>query len=125
MTTICIPRIYNDKEGKSHFGEVKVALSDGGPIGLLSEKFNAGKVIFRETPANYDFKWHPAPARQLMFILKGSAEFTVSSGEKNIFSGGDILLLEDTEGDGHCSKALNNEVRHSIFVTVPDGIDLS
>lgn len=115
-----IDRIYNDNQGKSHFGEVNIALADGGPIGLLSEKFPAGTVIFRETPADYDFKWHPAPARQLLFIIKGSAEFTVSSGEKRQYGAGAVLLLEDTEGEGHCSKALNNEIRHSIFVTLPD-----
>jgi len=115
-----IDRIYNDAEGKSHFGDIDIGLADGGPIGLLSEKFPAGTVIFRETPADYDFKWHPAPARQLLFIIKGSAEFTVSSGEKRRYAGGDVLLLEDTEGEGHCSKALNNEVRHSIFVTLPE-----
>ena len=119
-----IPSIYNDSEGKSHFGEIDIALSDGGPIGLLSERFPAGNVIFRETPADYDFKWHPAPARQLLFIMKGQAEFTVSNGDKQIFGTGDVLLLEDTEGEGHCSRALNNEVRHSIFVTLPEDIQL-
>ena len=66
-----IPRIYNDADGKSHFGEAEIPLKDGGPIGLLSEKIPAGSIIFRETPADYNFKWHPAPARQLLFILKG------------------------------------------------------
>ncbi len=113
-----IDRIYASEDGKSHFGTFDIPLADGGPIGLLSEKHPAGSVIFRETPADYDFKWHPAPARQLLFILKGSAEFTVSNGEKRIYGGGDVLLLEDTFGEGHCSKALNNEVRHSIFVTL-------
>ena len=114
-----VTRIYNDEHGKSHFGEITIPLKDGGPIGLLSEKFGADKVIFRETPADYDFKWHTAPARQLLFIIKGRAEFTVSNGEQREFGAGDVLLLEDTEGQGHCSKALNNEVRHSIFVTLP------
>ncbi len=41
-----IKRIYNDNEGKSHFGEVTINLKDGGPIGLLSEKFSADKIIF-------------------------------------------------------------------------------
>jgi len=115
-----IARIYNDEHGKSHFGEVDIPLSDGGPIGLLSEKYSVDKIIFRETPADYDFKWHPAPARQLLFIIKGRAEFTVSNGESRVFGTGDVLLLEDTEGDGHCSKALYNEVRHSIFVTLDE-----
>ncbi len=52
---------------------------------MLSEKFGADKIIFRETPADYDFKWHPAPARQLLFIIKGRAEFTVSNGERHVF----------------------------------------
>jgi len=115
-----ITRIYNDDQGSSHFGEIDIPLKDGGPIGLLSEKFGADKIIFRETPADYNFKWHTAPARQLLFILKGRAEFTVSSGEKRMFGQGDVLLLEDTEGQGHCSRAINNEIRHSIFVTLPE-----
>ena len=118
-----VPRIYADEQGNSLFGEVDMPLADGGPIGLLSEKFPAGSVIFRETPADYNFKWHPAPARQLLFIIKGSAEFTVSSGDVRVFGTGSVVLLEDTHGQGHCSRALNNEVRHSIFVTLPEGLD--
>lgn len=117
-----IPRIYNDEQGNSHFGEVDIPVRDGGPIGMLSEKYPSGTVIFRETPANYDFKWHPAPQRQLLFIIKGSAEFTVSNGSSRVFGAGDVVLLEDTEGQGHCSKALNNEIRHSIFVTIPEDV---
>lgn len=48
-------RIYNDEQGKSHFGEVHIKVRDGGPIGMLSERFDAGQMIFRETPADYDF----------------------------------------------------------------------
>ncbi|ADZ89458.1 cupin domain-containing protein [Marinomonas mediterranea] len=117
-----ITRIYNDADGSSHFGELNIALKEGGAIGFLSEKFPAGNIIFRETPADYDFKWHPAPTRQFVFIIKGRCEFTVSSGETRQFSGGDLILLEDTQGQGHCSKALFNEVRHSIFVTVPEEV---
>ena len=40
-----IARIYHDNHGKSHFGEVDIVLNDGGPIGLLSEKFGADKII--------------------------------------------------------------------------------
>ena len=28
-----IPRIYNDADGKSHFGEAEIPLKVGGPIG--------------------------------------------------------------------------------------------
>jgi hypothetical protein len=46
----------------------------------------------------------------------------VLSGEIRQFGAGDVVLLEDTVGEGHCSKALFNEVRHSIFVTVPEDV---
>lgn len=117
-----ITRIWNDDEGRSHFGVVDIDLGDGGPIGLLSKRFAVGHAIFRETPPDYRFEWHPAPQRQLMFILKGGVEFKVSSGETRRFAGGDVLLLEDTQGQGHCSCAVNNEVRHSVFVTLGDGV---
>ncbi|TPE53375.1 cupin domain-containing protein [Maribrevibacterium harenarium] len=117
-----ITRIFNDEQGNSHFGTVQIEVSDGGPIGMLSKRFEVGQMLFRETPADYDFKWHPAPQRQLLFIIKGRCEFMVSSGETRQFGAGDVLLLEDTEGQGHCSKALFNEVRHSIFITLPDDV---
>lgn len=115
-------RIFNDDQGKSHFGDLNIDVRDGGPIGFLSERFPVGEMMFRETPSDYDFKWHPAPQRQLLFIIKGRCEFKVSSGETRQFGAGDVVLLEDIEGEGHCSKALFNEVRHSIFVTLPDDV---
>ncbi|AEF56127.1 cupin domain-containing protein [Marinomonas posidonica] len=120
-----ITRIFNQPNGKSEFAELDIALKDGGPIGFLSERFPVGEMMFRETPSDYDFKWHPAPQRQLLFILTGRCEFMVSSGETRQFGAGDVLLLEDTEGEGHCSKALFNEVRHSIFVTLPESVVLA
>ena len=120
-----IPRIYHDTLGKSHFGERSIATPHTSPLGLLSQRFASNDLIFRESPADYAFEWHPAPQRQLMFILKGRCEFKVSSGETRQFGAGDVLLLEDTQGQGHCSKALFNEVRHSIFITLPDDVLIS
>ena len=36
----------------------------------------------------------------------------------------DEVKGEDTEGEGHCSRAMYNEVRHSIFVTLDEGVVL-
>jgi len=55
-------------------------------------------MIFRETPSDYDFKWHPAPQRQVIVLIKGRCESKVSSGETRQFGAGDVVLLEDTEG---------------------------
>ena len=74
-------------------------------------------IIFRITNADYDYDWHNAPQKQYIIILKGEVEIEVSTGEKRIFRGGDVLLVEDTEGQGHKSRAISGE-RESIFVTL-------
>ena len=111
-----IYKIYSDSEGESHFGEIELPLKDSGAIGFLSETLPATGIIFRETPGDYDYPWHNAPRRQYVIILEGEVDFTVSSGETRRFGGGDVVLLEDTEGKGHYSKAVNGQIRKSIFV---------
>ncbi len=56
-----------------------------------------------------------------MIIFNHSGEWsqcTVSGGETLRFGPGDVVLLEDTDGKGHCSKAVNGQPRKSIFVTL-------
>ena len=57
-----------------------------------------------------------------MLILEGQVEIEVGNGEKRLFSSGDILLAEDTTGRGHISRAVNAEVRRSVFVVLEDEI---
>lgn len=111
-------RIYSDSEGESHFGEIEIPLLDSGDIGMLSERLSATGIIFRETPGDYDFAWHNTPRKQYVIILEGEVDFTVSSGETRRFGDGDVVLLEDTTGKGHYSKAVDGKPRRSIFVTL-------
>lgn len=113
-----IPRIYTDEDGETHFEDMDIPLTDGGPIGFLSETFNVTGIIFRETPADYDYKWHNAPSRRYMIILDGDVKFTVSDGEEREFFAGDVVLLEDTSGKGHYSQTISDKIRKSIFVTI-------
>lgn len=48
--------------------------------------------------------FHPAPARQLMLMLRGGASVTVSDGQTRELSVGDMALLEDTRGRGHATR---------------------
>ena len=43
-----------------------------------------------------------------MIVLEGSVEITVGDGTTKVFSDGQIFLAEDTEGQGHKSRAINN-----------------
>jgi len=111
-------RVYSDVQGETHFSEIEIDLKDAGPIGLLSELESASSIIFRETSENYDYQWHNTPRRQYVIILAGRVDFTVSDGECRRFGAGDVVLLEDVSGKGHCSQAVNGERRKSIFVTL-------
>jgi hypothetical protein len=113
-----ITRIYADADGETHFGELDIPLSDSGAIGMLSQLQTATGIIFRETSGEYDYAWHNTPRRQYVIILDGGVDFTVSDGETRRFGGGDVVLLEDTSGKGHVSKAVNGQRRKSIFVTL-------
>ncbi|OPY84841.1 MAG: hypothetical protein A4E71_02481 [Smithella sp. PtaU1.Bin162] len=111
-------RLYTGEDGESHFADIEIELEDGGPIGKLSKKIKATGIIFRETPADYDYDWHNAPQRQFIIMLDAGVEITVSSGETRIVKAGEVLLVEDTKGRGHVSKALNNKPRKSVFITL-------
>lgn len=113
-----IIRIATDADGISYFDDAEIELKDGGPIGKLSKPQKATSVIFRETPADYDYDWHNAPQRQYIIMLDAGVEITVGSGETRIVNPGEVLLVEDTEGHGHISRALQNQPRKSVFITL-------
>jgi len=50
--------------------------------------------------------------------LDGEIEIETSLGKKRTFKGGEILLMEDTEGKGHKTRNIQNIERKSIFITL-------
>jgi len=114
-----VTRVFSDAEAHTHFEDFDIPLKDGGIIGRLSEHFPVKDIIFRETTPDYDYDWHRAPQRQFILLMDGEIEIETSLGEKRRFSGGDILLVEDVSGRGHRTRALNEQMRRSVFVTLP------
>ncbi len=112
-------RIYSDKDGNTQFCEEEAPLKSNGEIGKLSQPFRVKELFFRETDPEYDYDFHNAPQKQFIILLDGQIEIASSLGEKRIFKGGDILLMENVEGKGHSTKAINDIVRRSIFITIP------
>lgn len=112
-----ITRVYTGDDGKSHFGEIEMELSED-PSGMLSERFPTTGIMFRETSGDYKLDYHPAPRRQYVVNLQGSVEITVADGESRIFGPGEVFLAEDTTGQGHISSAVEGKVRHSLFITL-------
>jgi len=113
-----IHRLYADANGESHFQDVEVEFTESGRAGRLSPRLPATGIIFREVPAEYDLDWHPAPRRQYIVNLDAGVQITASDGESRKIGAGEIILVEDTWGKGHLSKALEGRIRHCIFVPI-------
>ena len=114
-----VTRLYTGTDGESHFENVEVAQRDEGAIGRISRLEEATGVLFRETGPDYDFDWHNAPRRQYVVMLSGGrVEIEIGDGTKRTFGPGDVLLAEDTTGRGHISRAVDDEPRRSIFITL-------
>lgn len=116
--TMRVVRLYTGPDKKSHFEDIQIPLKDAGKIGFISELYKATGVVFRETTGDYNYDFHPAPRRQYVVNLEGEVEIEVGDGTKRILRSGDILLAEDTTGQGHISRAVAGKPRKSLFITL-------
>ena len=113
-----IHNLYEDANGISHFRDVEIDWVEERHSSKLSAKLPASGIIFRETSGDYDLDWHPAPRRQYIINLDAGVQITASDGETRIIGAGEVLLVEDTTGKGHLSKAVDGKMRRSIFVPI-------
>ena len=113
-----ITRVYTGADNKSHFEDIEVQLKDGGKAGFMSALEKATGVVFRETDGSYNFDFHNAPRRQYVVNLEGEVEIEVGDGTKRLLRSGDILLAEDTTGQGHISRAVGGKPRKPLFITL-------
>jgi len=113
-----IIRLYVDEKGESHFQDVDVEFEAPTPSGRVSAQQAATGIIFREVPPDYDLDWHPAPRRQYIINLDAGVQLTASDGESRRITAGEVVLVEDTWGKGHLSKAIDGKLRHCIFVPI-------
>ncbi len=113
-----ITRLYSGPDGESHFEDIDIPFSIDTGNDRRSERIKATSIIFRATSGGYDYAFHNPSHRQYVINLEGSMEITVGDGTKRVFGPGDIMLAEDIKGRGHISRAINNQPRKSIFVTL-------
>src|SRR3954470_5226241 len=113
-----IHNLYEDASGESHWRDVEIEWTQTTPTGRLASLIPVSGLIFRETRADYELDWHPAPRRQYIVNLDAGVQITASDGEARVIGAGEVILVEDTSGKGHLSKAIEGKIRHCIFVPV-------
>ncbi len=113
---IRVHNLYCDADGESHWRDIQIDWAEENEAGKLSKLQPAFGIIFRQTQAEHDRPWHPAPRRQYIINLDAGVELTASDGEARAIGAGEVILVEDVSGKGHLSKSINNQMRHSIFI---------
>src|ERR1700757_912817 len=113
-----IHNLYTDAGGQSHFRDIEVEWVEERRGSKLSKRLPASGIIFRETQAEHDIDWHPAPRRQYIINLDAGVKITASDGESRVIAVGEVILVEDTTGKGHLSQHVEGKIRHSIFVPI-------
>ena len=118
-----VTRVYTGHDDQSHFEDLEIPLAPG-QYGRLSALIPGTGVVFRETPAGGLLDFHPAPQRQFVITLGGAAEIECGDGDKRRFGPGDILLADDTTGQGHITREIEGP-RRSLFIPLPPDLDLA
>ena len=113
-----IHNLYTDANGESHFRDIEVEWVEQRRGSKLSKRLPATGVIFRETQAEHNLDWHPAPRRQYIVNLDAGVKLTASDGESRVIGAGEVILVEDTTGKGHLSDHVEGKIRHSIFIPI-------
>ncbi len=106
-------------DGKAHFRDVELeALAGPGgaalPPWIPAKSFHFSS--YNPSAASAMSGWHPAPRRQFLVTLSGRIAITASDGETRRFGPGDVLLVEDTEGEGHRNEILDGSWRTLVIV---------
>ena len=113
--------IHTGPVGRSHFEDLDIPLNPAS-YGSLSDAVPASALMFRETLVGGSMDFHPAPRRQFVVMLSGLVELQCGDGSKRRLGAGDILLADDTTGQGHIPRDLEGP-RRSIFIFLPDDLD--
>jgi hypothetical protein len=119
-TPVKVTRIYTGPDGKTKLEEYEVPLKAQNRGTELSVTVPVTSLQFRRTTQDYDLDWHTAPRRQYIVTLAGESEIELEGGKKVRLGAGNILLAEDTTGQGHISRAVAGKDRISLVIPLAE-----
>jgi hypothetical protein len=110
--------VFADSAGASHFREERFAFSPGrdGNSSIHALEAKGGATLLRLKAGAFE-DWHNAPQAWYLIVLQGASEVTTSDGQARQFGPGSVVLLDDTAGKGHQTRAIG-KVDH-IAAVIP------
>lgn len=114
-----ITRLSTGPDDRSYFEEIEVPFVSRGNFGLFTVPEPAKSVFFRELPPGWAYTWHNVVCREYVVTIAGEAEIETGCGGKRVFRTGDVLLAEDSTGQGHRTRVLGDRPWLQVFATLP------
>jgi quercetin dioxygenase-like cupin family protein len=113
---MAIIRIHTGSDGKSHFQEIVPKFEPRSDKSETAELIPGSGIVIRRFEATRSNPWHHAPGRYAVFTLSGAVDIEIGDGTVRRLGTGDILIAEDTTGQGHVTREVGPEARVSVFV---------
>ena len=112
--------LYADDAGESHIKSVTVSFNplrrEGGPQGYPLASSEGAMFLHLKSGAKED--WHTAPRTWFLVAVQGMSEVTTSDGEVRQLKPGMVMLMDDTKGKGHQTRAIGPEDHVALVVPV-------
>jgi quercetin dioxygenase-like cupin family protein len=113
--------VYADAAGASHFREEHFDFTrgrdDASFIHVLEAK--GGATLLRLKAGAIE-DWHNAPRAWFLIVLQGASEVTTSDGQVRHFGPGAVVLLDDTTGKGHQTRAVGKSDHIAAVIPIAD-----
>jgi len=112
-------------DGRAHWREDAIALTEGKPQARLSPLAASGGYQLRESPVGFRSEFHCTENPQWVFILRGRMEIGLHDGSSRVFGPGehfysaDLLpagAAFDATRHGHWSRQVGDEPLVTLFV---------
>ena len=109
-----IVRLYTGEDGQAHFEDLNVPAGDTETVALQT----GADMTYRRFRDGSFSDWHNAPRVQYVSTLSGQMEIGIGDGTKRMFNPGDILQVEDVDGQGHTTRSIGERISASVALSV-------
>lgn len=125
MTVFTKVVLYTGPDGRAHFRDEPVELSEGSPQAMLSPLLPSDGMQLRHSPVGFRSQFHCSSHTQWVFILGGRMEIGLQDGSSRVFEPGqhfysaDLLptgATFDAAVHGHWSRQVGPEPLVTLFV---------
>ena len=118
-----ITHLHTGPDGRSHFADLDVAVTEDAG-GAWFQSVAVEGLVVRDLVSGFSNDFHICPRRALILQLTGVGEIECGDGTIRVFGPGDLLIADDTTGEGHISREVEGPRRQALIYLDPD-LDLS